>query len=107
MVKNLPAMQETRVRSLGQEDPWRRKRQPTAVFLPGYRSPGPEEPAGYSPRGRRELDTTQQLNNGTPSGEGLGARLDPELPAPLIPGSSPERLCSPSPHTQDTLLWAI
>ena len=34
-VKNLPAMQETRVLSLGQEMPWRRKWQPTPVFLPG------------------------------------------------------------------------
>ena len=35
-VKNLPAMQETQemwVRSLGREDPWRRKGQPTVVFL--------------------------------------------------------------------------
>ena len=30
-----PAMQETWVRSWGWEDPWRRKRQPTPVFLPG------------------------------------------------------------------------
>ena len=29
------AMQEMRVRSLGQEDPLRRKWQPTPVFLPG------------------------------------------------------------------------
>ena len=28
-------MQETWVRSLGQEDPWKRKWQPTPVFLPG------------------------------------------------------------------------
>ena len=28
-------MQETWVRSLGREDPWRRKWQPTPVFLPG------------------------------------------------------------------------
>ena len=35
MVKNLPATQETQVRSLGQEDPQRRKWQPTPVFLPG------------------------------------------------------------------------
>ena len=34
-VKNLPAMQETQVRSLSQEDPWRRKSQPTPIFLPG------------------------------------------------------------------------
>ena len=35
MVKNLPVMQETQVWSLGWEDPWRRKWQPTPVFLPG------------------------------------------------------------------------
>ena len=35
MVKNLPAMQETWVLSLGWEDPWRREWLPTPVFLPG------------------------------------------------------------------------
>ena len=35
MVKHLPAMQETWVRPLGWEDPWRRKWQPTSVLLPG------------------------------------------------------------------------
>ena len=34
-IKNLPAMWETWVQSLGQEDPWRRKWQSTPVFLPG------------------------------------------------------------------------
>ena len=34
-VKNLPAVQETWVQSLGQEDPLERARQPTPVFLPG------------------------------------------------------------------------
>ena len=34
MVKNLPARQKTWVQSLGWEDPWRRKWQPTPVFLP-------------------------------------------------------------------------
>ena len=33
-LKNLPAMQETLVQSLGQEDPWRREWLPTQVFLP-------------------------------------------------------------------------
>ena len=33
MVKNLPAMQETPVRFLGWEDPWRRVSLPTPVFL--------------------------------------------------------------------------
>ena len=40
--------------------PWRRKWQPTPVFLPGE-SPWTEEPGGLSPWGRRELDTTEQL----------------------------------------------
>ena len=35
MVKNSPAMQGTRVLSLGQEDPWRRAWQSTPVFLSG------------------------------------------------------------------------
>ena len=33
MIKNLPAVQETWVQSLGWEDPQRRARQPTPVFL--------------------------------------------------------------------------
>ena len=44
MVKHLPTIQETRVQSLGQEDPWRREWPPTPVFLPGefpgQRGPG-------------------------------------------------------------------
>ena len=35
MVKNLPAMWETQVRSLGQEDPLEKDWQPTPLFLPG------------------------------------------------------------------------
>ena len=35
MVKNLPAMWETWVRSLGRKIPWRREWLPTPVFLPG------------------------------------------------------------------------
>ena len=48
MVKNLPAMQETQVQSLGQEDPWRKEWQPTPVFLPGEPR-GQRSLAGYSP----------------------------------------------------------
>jgi len=35
VVKNLPAMQETRIRSLVRKIPWRREWQPTPVFSPG------------------------------------------------------------------------
>ena len=51
-LKHLPAMWETWVRSLGWEDPWRRKWQPTPVFLPGE-SHGQKSLAGYSPWGHK------------------------------------------------------
>ena len=35
MVKNLPAMQETRFDPWVRKIPWRREWQPTPVFLPG------------------------------------------------------------------------
>ena len=59
-VKRLPAMQETWGRSLGQEDPWRRKWQPTPVLLPG-KSHG-QRSLDYSPWDRRESDTTERLH---------------------------------------------
>ena len=65
MVKNLPANigdTEMQGRSLGWEDPWRKKWQPTAVFFPG-KSHGQRSLAGYSPWGCKESDTTQQLNS--------------------------------------------
>ena len=46
-VNSLPAM-ETQVRSLGQEDPWRREWQHTPVFLPGEFC-GQRSLAGYCP----------------------------------------------------------
>ena len=59
-VKNLPAMQETWVWTLGQEDPWIRKWQPTPVFLSG-KSHGWRSLVGYSPWGRKEWDMPEQL----------------------------------------------
>ena len=47
-INNLPAMQETWVQSLGQEDPLEEVWQPTSVFLPG-KSHGERSLAGYSP----------------------------------------------------------
>ena len=42
--------------------PWRRKWQPTPVFLPG-KSHGQRSLADYSPWGHKEPDTTERLNN--------------------------------------------
>ena len=52
LVKNLPAMQQTWVQFLGQEDPWRRKLKPTPVFWLGE-SHGERSLAGSSPWGRK------------------------------------------------------
>ena len=52
-INNLPAMQET------WEDPWRRKWQPTPVFLP-EKSHGRKSLAGHSPSGLKDSDTTEQ-----------------------------------------------
>ena len=49
-------MQETWVRFLRLEDPWRREQLPTPVFWPG------EFRGLYSPWGRKESDTTEQLS---------------------------------------------
>ena len=48
MVKNLPAMQETQVQSLGQEDPLEKVIAIHSVFLPGE-SYGQRSLEGYSP----------------------------------------------------------
>ena len=60
LVKNLPAIQETWVHSLGWEDPLEEEMTTTPVFLPGEFH-GQRSLAGYGPRGRKELDITEQL----------------------------------------------
>ena len=59
-VKNLSAMWETWVQSLGRKSPWRREWQPTLVFWPGE-SPGQRSLAGYSPWDCKESDRTGPL----------------------------------------------
>ena len=58
MVKNLPAMQETWVRSLHQEDPLEEGMEPTPLFLPGEFH-GLRSLVGYGPLGCKESDTTE------------------------------------------------
>ena len=59
MVKNLPAMWETKVLSLGQEDPLK-KGIATHSSILAWRIPRTEEPTGYSPYGHKESDMTVQ-----------------------------------------------
>ena len=50
-------MQDTWVMKI----PWRRAWQPTPVFLPG-KLHGQGSMVGYTPKGRKELDTTDRLS---------------------------------------------
>ena len=60
MVKRLPTMRETRVQSLDWED-LEKEMASTPVLLPGE-SHGWRSLIGYSPWGRKELDTTERLH---------------------------------------------
>ena len=54
-------MQETRIPSLGQEDPLKREWQPTPVFFLG-KFHGQGDLMGYRPGGHKELDMTEGLS---------------------------------------------
>ena len=60
MVKNVPTMQKTWVRSLGREDPLE-KGMATHSSILAWRIPWTEEPGRHSPWGCEELDTTEGL----------------------------------------------
>ena len=59
-VQNLPAMQETGVRSLVWEDPLEKGMATQPSILPGVVH-GQKSLAGYSPWGCKESDTTESL----------------------------------------------
>ena len=60
MVKNLPAMRETQVRSLGQEDPLEKEMATHSSFL-AWEIPWTEDPSGVQSKGSQKSDTTEQL----------------------------------------------
>ena len=60
MVKNLPAMQETRIRSLGQKDPQGREWLSTLIFLPGEFH-GQRSLAGCSSQSHKDTDMSERL----------------------------------------------
>ena len=61
MVKDLPAMQEIWVRSLGHEDPLE-KEMTTPSNILAWRIPWTEKPDGLLFMGHRESDRTDRLN---------------------------------------------
>ena len=62
MVKHLPAMQETWVQSLGQEDPLE-KEMATHSSILAWEFHGQRSLAAYSPWGHKELDMTEWLTH--------------------------------------------
>ena len=60
MVKNLPAMRETQVQSLGQEDPLEKGMVATPVFLPGEFH-GQRSLKSYSPWGCKDSGTDSDM----------------------------------------------
>ena len=52
MVKNLPPVQEMRVRSLGHEDPWEKEIATHSSIL-AWEIPWTEKSGGYSPMGSK------------------------------------------------------
>ena len=61
MVKNLPAMRETQVQSLGWEDPLEKEMATHSSILVLGESQGQRNLAGYSPWGPKESDTTSNI----------------------------------------------
>ena len=65
VVKNPPVMQETQETQVFdpwvRKIPWRRKGQPTPVFLPG-KSHGQRSLVGHSPWGCKESDMTEHTH---------------------------------------------
>ena len=82
MVKNLPANAgdagDMGLDSWVRRIPWRRKWQPTPVFLPG-KSQGQRSLVGYSPQGCKEWNTTDWLSTSTEKWTGLHLNLSTEI----------------------------
>ena len=82
-VKNLPAMQETPVQFLGQEDPLQ-EGMATHSSIHAWRIPWTEEPAGYSAWGHKESNAAEQLS--------LSLFMDCSLPGSSVHGISQARI---------------
>ena len=63
MVKNLPAIQETRVQSLDWEDPGIEEEMATRSNILAWRIPGTEEPGGLWSMESQELKTSWPPNH--------------------------------------------
>ena len=103
---------ETPIGSLGQETPWRRAWQPTAVYFPGE-SHGQRNLAGCSPWGHKESDMTEatehmhkqreRMKEGRGREEGRKRRNGGEFIEACIPFPSP--IAGLTAPCEETLLY--
>ena len=88
-VKNLPAMQETRVLSLGQEDPLK-KGMATHSSILAWRNSWAEEPGGLQPMGSQRVSVCRRSQSASVLYHGCFARAHPPNlthPQPVTPQS--------------------
>ena len=116
LLKNLPAMQETQVQSLGWVNPLEKEIATSSSVL-AWRIPWAEERVGYiySPWGRKESDTTEQLSLSL-SVDGWGCvpslffDLRPnygEGDAPWLPGQLYSEPHAFTEHSQESLAQSV
>ena len=86
-MKNLPAVQETWVRSLGREDPLEEEMATHSSIL-AWKIPWTEEPRGLQSRGSQTVGTTEQLT----LTEFVGSRPDRSLLQTVTPALSSSRV---------------
>ena len=83
MVKRLPAMWDTQVRSLGWEDPLEKEMATHSSTL-AWKIPWTEESGGLQSMGYKELDTTEQLHKPQESprrsNQSILKEINPEYP---------------------------
>ena len=85
---------------------WRRKWQPSPVFLPG-KSHGWGNLVGYSPWGRKESDMTEQLHLMKVKGRSQKASLNLDLQKTNIMASSPITSWQIDGETMETVMGFI
>ena len=102
VVKNLPAMQEMQVQSLGGKIPWRRKWQPTPIFLP-WQIPWTEEPRGLqsmeSQRVRHDWITKEQPGGSHMPESSEATTIEPVLKTLAVPTAEPMHCNYGNPST--------
>ena len=88
MVKNLPTMWETRVQSLGREDPLE-KGMATHSSILAYWT---EEPGGLQSMGHKESDTTERLTPASSQRKGV-SQESPEIVKSVMVVHTPLHQC--------------